>query len=109
VRLPFFEDTISGCVSTLHPNSIARTRDPEGAAGSGVRRGAFDRKWRFHDEMQGSIGPDQQGKIFITAAGLGHLEDSTRVFKQRSHTEDLSATLAEISEENANHWCAPNV
>jgi hypothetical protein len=63
-------------------------------------RRPFDRKWRFHDEMQYAIRPDQQGKILIVftvaglgAGGAGNVEDSLRVFEQGVHAKYLSAGL----------------
>jgi hypothetical protein len=60
-----------------------------------VDRGGFDRKWRFHDEMQYPIRPDQKGEILIgviiIGSGSGDLEDSLRVFEQSVHAQYLSA------------------
>jgi hypothetical protein len=60
--------------------------------------------------MKPAIRPDQQGKVLtVLTVGAGpgdilsNLEDSLCVFNQGSHTEYLSAAIAEISEENANH------
>jgi hypothetical protein len=83
----------------LYPHAIAGASDPEGALSSGVGRGAFDRKWRFHDEMKPAIRPDQQGEILIVAiiaAGLGDFEDPLRVFKQSAHVKGLSAETGEL-------------
>jgi len=90
-----FEEALPDRVATLHPDTVARTRDPVSALGSGVDRGRFDRKWRFHYEMQRAIRSDQQGKILVNPiiARSGNLEDPLRVFEQGVHAKHLSAAI----------------
>jgi hypothetical protein len=60
-------------------------------------RRRFDRKWRFHDEMESPIRLDQKGEILmvvIIGSGSGDLEDPPRVFEQSVHLQHLSAGAA---------------
>jgi hypothetical protein len=54
------------------------------------RRG-LNREWRFHDEMQPAIRPDQQREILIVPARPRHVEDSLYIFEQGVHLKHLSA------------------
>ena len=83
----------------LHTDTIPRPGDPKSGLSAGVARGALNRKWRFHDEVQHAIRPDQQRKILIVVhACPGHIEDAPGVFEQGVHVKHLSAGIRFFSE-----------
>jgi hypothetical protein len=92
--------------AALNRDTATRTRDPEGRLRTGMSRGGVNREWRFHDEMQAAIRPDQQRKILIVIARPRDIEDSLGIFEQGIHLKHLSAgtrALHKIPEENSNH------
>jgi len=54
-------------------------------------RGGFDRKWRFHDEMQAPIRPHEQREILTIPPESRYIQDSPGDFKQVVHLKNLSA------------------
>jgi hypothetical protein len=90
-RVTLFEKTTAVRSATLDPDTVARTRDPPGALSTGVLGGRVNRKWRFHDEVQTAIRPDEQRKILTIVTQTRHVEDSLRIFKQGVHLKHLSA------------------
>jgi len=71
-----------------------RFRHPIGNSGFAMDRRCFHFcvekwKWRFHDEMQPPIRPDQQREVIGLRALVrsGNVEDSLRVLKENVHCE----------------------
>jgi hypothetical protein len=77
--------------ATLDADTVSRTRDAKSALRTGMDRGGVNREFRFHDEMETAIRPDEQRKILPILTRSGYLEDSLCVFKQGVHLKHLSA------------------
>ena len=91
-----FQNAISASAATLHPDTVARAGDPVRAFRSGVECRALDRKWRFHNEVQNAVGPDEQREILIISVlgAASDIEDPLRVFEEGIHANHLSAGMA---------------
>jgi hypothetical protein len=74
----------------------ASARDAHGAirfghaisdTGSAMDRRRIQRQWRFHDEMQPSIRPDQQSEVIWLRAVVrpGNVKNPLRVLKESIH------------------------
>ncbi len=99
LRGTMFEDTFPITVAASHPHAPAGGLcDPVGGSGPAVDRSGLQRQGRCHDEMQASIGPDQQREVIrlpITI-GLGNIENSSSRFREKRPPTDLSVNRGRL-------------
>lgn len=92
------DHAISAAAAPLHTYAVPRTADPVSASRATVNGRRLQRERRFHDEMETSVRPHQQGEIAIVPIPArtgrvrsGNVEDPLRVFEEGVHAKNLSA------------------